>query len=105
MYSKKLTTLLNDEEKYLELKRYFGSDPKIPVNGERFSQFEMKCAFELIEDKKHWKNPIDATIDESDFELCDYACIFFTGGCLEVVENKDGKLRVQSPGYFEIIGA
>lgn len=61
--------------------------------------------FAKISNKKNWKGRILAWIDEADFVDCDQASIHFTGGSLEIVGNKPGKLRVWSAGYYTHIGA
>lgn len=61
--------------------------------------------FDKIKNKKNWKGRILVWIDEADFADCDQASIHFTGGSLEIVGNKPGKLRVWSAGYYTHIGA
>lgn len=66
----------------------------------------LKPAFELIEDKAHWKNPIDAWIKVSQFNLCAEACQYFTATELsatgEARRNNAGEteIRVKAAGYY-----
>jgi hypothetical protein len=86
--------------------------------GERFGdrkRSEISALFNLVADKAHWKNPIDArvelTFDEAD--LLREVVIFYTGSVptLEVLEptanRTDGKslYRVTADGYYVAIGA
>jgi hypothetical protein len=65
-----------------------------------------KAFFEKIRPKEHWKFPIDAVIDETDFAGCREACIHWTGSVLEIVASlPDGKVRVKAVGYYNAIGS
>jgi hypothetical protein len=69
----------------------------------------MHAAFTFVQDKKHWKNPIDITLDpldESQIELVTDAVIHYTGSCPHFVLNKStGKMRITAVGYYVAIGA
>lgn len=41
-------------------------------------------AFRLIENPVDWRAPIDALIEEKDYERCAEACVFFTATELEI---------------------
>ena len=71
-------------------------------------------AFDMIKDPDNWKNPISTWIEERDFNLCNEACIYFTGAPLEITarvvrsagaDYSDCEVEVQSPGYYNTIGA
>jgi hypothetical protein len=54
----------------------------------------------------NWKDPIDAVIAADDFDNCNSAAIWFTGGGLTIVGKvKGGKVRVTGTGYYANIGA
>ncbi len=62
---------------------------------------ELELAFDKIKPEPHWKGPIDAVIDETDFNLCNQACAHFTGTQLWIEERRgNGKLRVRAIGYW-----
>ena len=61
--------------------------------------------FQKIQPSDNWKLPIDAWIDAPDFENCNQACIWFTGGELVIVERDAARVRVTSGGYYANIGA
>jgi hypothetical protein len=63
------------------------------------------AVFDKIKPQGRWKNPIDAWISAEDLDECSEAAVWFTGSDLEVVERKDGKVRVVAPGYYATIGA
>lgn len=66
----------------------------------KYSKEEMSAAFDKVEDKDHWKNPILATIHEDDLEVTAQAVKFYTATSLEVVERKpDGMILVGAIGY------
>ena len=68
---------------------------------------ELSRVFELVEDKKHWKNPIAKTINlnSKEFENVSLGMIaeaveFFTATKTIITELGDSKYFVQSVGYF-----
>lgn len=71
---------------------------------ERYSQEQLKEAFEKVQDKKDWKNPIKAFIDKTeDMVLIQQAVIHFTGTVADFTKinqgpNK-GKVLVRAEGY------
>jgi len=72
---------------------------------ERYTQDQLKAAFEKVEDKTDWKNPIKAYVDKSeDMVLIQQAIIHFTGTVCEMTKiNKGpnkGKVLVTAPGYY-----
>lgn len=79
-------------------------------NGKFFDQRQAERTkwFEKIAPKSgNWKEPIDAVIDAADFEDCNQAAIWFTGGGLTIADglNGSGKLRVEGAGYYVNVGA
>lgn len=76
------------------------------VSSQGYTHAELNEAFRLIQNAQHWKNPIDAWIHPSKFEICDEACCYFTGSRLRRAQSAgDSALRVTAPGYFLTIGA
>lgn len=69
-----------------------------------YTLLELHAAFDLIKDKEHYKNPIQATIPREDFAITSAACSFFTGSMLDISETTDTHYVVEAVGYFEAIG-
>lgn len=74
-----------------------------------YNHEELKAAFELVEDKRHWKNPINTVIeidDERQMRLIREAVIYFTGSVpeFEKVNYGQNRYHVTAAGYFETIG-
>lgn len=68
---------------------------------------ELSRVFELLEDKKHWKNPIAKTINlySKEFEgvslgMISEAVEFFTATPTTISELGYGNYFIQSVGYF-----
>lgn len=78
-------------------------------NGQDFDvrQAERARWFEKVAPKTgNWKDPIDAVIDADDFDNCNQAAIWYTGGGIVIAERLKGrKLRVTGAGYYVNIGA
>lgn len=68
-------------------------------------QAKRLAVFKKIEPAENWKNPIDAWVDEDDVDECKLAAIWFTGGDVEAVEAKDGKVRLVGGGYYANVGS
>lgn len=62
--------------------------------------------FKKIEPATNWKLAIDAVIQEADFDACNQAAIWFTGGALTIERRLvNGWVRVTGRGYYAEIGA
>jgi len=73
-----------------------------------FTHRELHAAFNRVQDATHWKNPIDATITETDSRkrtAIHVAVRFFTGSvpAAEVLGND--QYRFRAAGYYQTIGA
>ena len=44
----------------------------------KYTDFELRQAFELVQNREHWKNPVNAVINECDKEIVQEAVIYFT---------------------------
>lgn len=83
------------------------------IMGKEVTRGQLLEAFERVEDKANWKDPIDATVDlANDFELevLRYAIAFFTGSQATFKPKPGKKLlgcryRVTAPGYYRAVGA
>lgn len=61
--------------------------------------------FEKVQNKEHWKNPIDAHIEAKDYGITDDAISYFTGTRINyaVVETggpNKGKIHIKADGYY-----
>lgn len=82
------------------------------MNTTTFTRDQMLEAFKLIQDKKHWKNPIRSVCQESEIPLITEAIIYFTATTPEftnhrVVKRRHGRFTkgmticdVTAVGYF-----
>ena len=61
--------------------------------------------FKKIEPKGNWKLPIDSWIKQVEFQNCNEAARWFTGGSLEIVESSYNMIHVRGKGYYANIGA
>ena len=64
-------------------------------------------AFELVRDRKNWKNPINAVIYESNAAVVDAAIAFFAGSEAEFYRppRDPHLLLVHAEGYYMSIGS
>ena len=68
---------------------------------------KLRVAFEKVQNKEHWKNPIDAVIHKSEMDITSDAIQFFTGtqaffssNKLTLAECEAGMVRVTAIGYY-----
>ena len=103
--SEQMKARFNDAEKRADFNRYIDYGDKV-VSGE-FTQWQLQCALHtLTEMNERWKDPINTIISEKDYDICNEACMYFTGGMLDIVNTfEDGTIRVDSAGYYVNIGA
>ena len=80
-------------------------DKVVSPNG--YSRGELSEAFDRIKDPKNWKMPIMKLIHKDEFDICDEACVFFTGSRLVPADSPDenGGVLVSAAGYYATIGA
>lgn len=72
----------------------------------------VRAAFEKVENKDHWKGPIDAVIDAKDRNIVAFAIEFYTATtatfrpvkagefAVGMADEVAGRLRVTAPGYW-----
>lgn len=67
----------------------------------------MDVAFKKVQNKEHWKFPIDKTLELSADEqrLTEDAIIFYTGSVPTFQKLPNGKTRVRAVGYYNAVGA
>lgn len=67
-----------------------------------FTPDQLNDAFTAVQDKDHWKNPIDAVVDRSQIEVLTRSIPYHTGtfASFEDVEGQPFKVRVTADGYF-----
>ena len=74
----------------------------------KYSDEQMKQAFDLVKDKEHWKNPIKVTLpfttSEETLDIIFEAVVYYTGSMAEIYKVKKG-YRVEAIGYFMAVGA
>ena len=103
--SEQMKARFADAEKREKFDRHISYGDKA-VSGE-FTQWQLQCALNtLTEMNDRWKDPIDTIISEKDYDICNEACMYFTGGMLDIMDKfEDGTINVQSAGYYVHIGA
>lgn len=74
-----------------------------------YSKAELHDAFELVEDKANWKNPIDTLVpmklDGGMRHKINAAVIFFAGCEAKFIHAGRDRVRVTAPGYYASVGA
>lgn len=94
------------------------TQPIARVHGRDILKAELSAAFDLVADKAHWKNPIDATLQltTEQVALIHDAALFFGAGEAKFHapaqtvqwDNGDNMVavyHVTAPGYYATIGA
>lgn len=81
----------------------------LACNAKPDRQKQLREAFEMVENKLNWKNPIKRTlpIDTSDEQLAliDEAVRHFAGCTATITRRPDGRAVVTAPGYYVAVGA
>lgn len=69
---------------------------------EGYRPAQLSAAFDLVKDADHWKNPIDAVVDEDMMDVLAESIPYYTGtpATFFEIDDQPGKLRVTAPGYF-----
>ena len=70
--------------------------------GSKYTVAELDAAWEQIHDPEDWRKEIRATILTDDFDVCNEACINWTGTALEVIGSgsfSSDEIVVWSVGY------
>lgn len=65
-----------------------------------YTKPQLEEAFKRVQNKEHWKNPIDALIDEKYLDITDKAIQFFTGTAIKSNVKEGNKLHIKADGYF-----
>lgn len=68
----------------------------------------LKEAFEMVEDKENWKNPVRAEVSCLSWTtllVVKYAVTYFTGSVAKVKRLENGNYLVTAPGYYLTCGA
>jgi len=79
------------------------TNPTDLTNG--YGEPALRAAFEQVQDRSNWKNPIDAIIRDTAKAVVCEAIVFYTGSVPKVTELGGGMIRVQADGYYVAIGA
>ncbi len=70
-----------------------------------FSVYEMDVAFTRVQDKDHWKNPVNAVVEADEVEVTRAAVAFYTGSEAHFEAREDGRVNVWAEGYYNAVGA
>lgn len=67
----------------------------------KFPREQMEKAFQAVQDKKHWKNPINSCVRAEDVEVTKEAIVYFTATEATLGENLgNGWFKITAPGYY-----
>ena len=67
----------------------------------KFTHEEMARAFENVQDKENWKNPINSCVRAEDVEVTKEAIVYFTATEATLGENLgNGWYKITAPGYY-----
>ena len=66
---------------------------------------ELREAFDKVQDKVHWKNPVDAVILTKNIKITEAAIIHYTGSVPTFIRIDGNNTRVRAAGYYATIGA
>jgi hypothetical protein len=79
-----------------------GENPdKRPIAGMPYTLLDLHCIFAKVQDKRNWRLPIFATIEEYELSVAISAIIFFTGGPVSSVRKlTDGRIEIVAHGYY-----
>jgi hypothetical protein len=67
----------------------------------KFPREQLEHAFKNVQDKKHWKNPINSCVRSEDVEITMEAIAFFTATEATLGENLgNGWYKISAPGYY-----
>jgi hypothetical protein len=90
---------MNDEQKLFEkLDNEF-----IPEYG--LTRKQLRSYFDMVCNKKDWKDPINSTCKKEHIENVRSAIIFFTGSSPTFTHIRDDMYKVEAKGYYLTIGA
>jgi hypothetical protein len=66
---------------------------------------DLRAAFQKVQDRDHWKNPISYGCDVDDIDILKVAVIFFTGSVPQFTHLHGRVWLCEADGYFRAIGA
>ncbi len=66
---------------------------------------ELRVAFDQVQNKDYWKNPVDAVILTKNIKITEAAIIHYTGSVPTFTRIDGNNTRVKADGYYIAIGA
>lgn len=80
------------------------------VAGRQVTRAQLRVAFELVENREHWKNPIDRTVPIQQVEAVGgipmiTEAVRFFAGCIPSFDRVPAGYRIQASGYYAAVGA
>ena len=86
-------------------------DKTVPISG-GFTRYELQEAFNLVANKKDWKDPTCTEISKKNLskyrKVIEEAVPFFTGSCAEFTHRRDSNCRIthwcEFDGYYVAMG-
>lgn len=66
----------------------------------QYTQEQLENAFQKVQNKEHWKNPIKSTCHFTERAIVAQAIIHFTGTEATFAPINEDYLQVTAPGYY-----
>lgn len=107
MYSKKLQTAINNEQNkkdFIELVGEEFANTVYVLRHNKYTQWELQCAFDTVANPTHWKCPIDTKIPAIDADIVSYA-VSHMAGCIAIVTYMGDIAHVEAEGYYAAVGS
>lgn len=64
-----------------------------------YTQEQLEAAFKKIQNKEHWKNPINAFVPTAELEITDAAIRHFTSTNMTIGATHNGLTHIWAQGY------
>jgi hypothetical protein len=99
--------MLVDTTSIKKLLEMSGENPhKRPIAGMPYTLLDLHCIFAKVQDKRNWRLPIYATIEEYELSVAISAIIYFTGGPVAKVSKlANGQIEIVAHGYYYHTGS
>ena len=66
---------------------------------EKYTHDQLEKAFDLVKNREHWKNPIDAYCRGENLAVISEAISYFTATLPSISQQENGWYRVVAQGY------
>jgi len=98
--SSKLQSIIDSPELLGMLTEYFDLENLQLTIFRGKTRLELTGAFQMVQNKTNWKEPVRAFVDKSDYSLVDDAVTFFTGGQAHIIGETETQYEIFGQGYY-----